>query len=127
MLYYLRQFYTRVEASGAVNVQNMHRLGFAYAMNGYNDEADYYFNTMIEYYERLILQERANAGTYYDLSGVYAFRGEKDKALTNLRKYNQQEIFPRWWVEMLSNDPLFDSIRDEPEFQQIVRDVKAKY
>jgi len=28
---------------------------------------------------------------------------------------------------MIKRDPLFDSIRDEPEFQQIVRDVEDKY
>jgi hypothetical protein len=30
-------------------------------------------------------------------------------------------------VRYIRNDPLFDSIRDEPDFQQIVRDVGAKY
>ena len=28
---------------------------------------------------------------------------------------------------LIHPDPLFDSIRNEPEFQQIVRDVEAKY
>ena len=28
---------------------------------------------------------------------------------------------------LIKNDPIFDSIRNEPEFQQIVRDVEAKY
>lgn len=30
-------------------------------------------------------------------------------------------------VTLIQDDPLFDSIREEPEFQQILRDVKAKY
>ena len=30
-------------------------------------------------------------------------------------------------IATFKNDPLFDSIRDEPEFQQIVRDMEAKY
>ena len=30
-------------------------------------------------------------------------------------------------INDIKNDPMFDSIRDEPEFQQIVRDVEAKY
>lgn len=34
---------------------------------------------------------------------------------------------PIWIVEMIRLDPLFDSIRNEPEFQQIERDVEAKY
>jgi hypothetical protein len=28
---------------------------------------------------------------------------------------------------LIKHDPLFDSIRNEPEFQQIVRDVESKY
>jgi molybdopterin converting factor small subunit len=31
------------------------------------------------------------------------------------------------WVRLRINDPHFDSIRDEPEFQQIVSDIEAKY
>ena len=27
----------------------------------------------------------------------------------------------------MKRDPLFDGIRDEPEYQQIVRDAEAKY
>ena len=65
--------------------------------------------------------------TYYDLAGVYAFRGEKDKAYENLRIFNQRQWMNSWMVYWIKNDPLFDSIRDEPEFQQIVRDVEAKY
>ncbi len=34
---------------------------------------------------------------------------------------------PLWMIKDIKNDPLFDSIRDEPEFQQIVRDIEVKY
>jgi hypothetical protein len=65
--------------------------------------------------------------TSYDLAGVYAFRGEKDKAFENLRVFNQKQRMILTWVTHFNHDPLFDSIRNEPEFQQIVRDVEAKY
>jgi len=65
--------------------------------------------------------------SYYDLAGVYAFRGEKDKAYENLRIFNQRKIEHMWMVRLIKNDPLLNSIRDEEEFQQIVRDVEAKY
>ena len=32
-----------------------------------------------------------------------------------------------WAVFWIKNDPLLNSIREEPEFRQIVRDVEAKY
>lgn len=40
---------------------------------------------------------------------------------------NQKPRMPNWMIKDLNNDPLFDSIRDDPEFQQIVRDVETKY
>jgi hypothetical protein len=64
---------------------------------------------------------------YYDLAATYAFIGEKDKALMNLRLFMKYLVGDRWYVMFFNNDPLFDNIRDEPEFQQIVRDVEAKY
>ena len=64
---------------------------------------------------------------YYNLAGVHAFLGEREKAFENLRNFNQKETMSLRIVTRIKNDPLFNSIRDEPEFQQIVRDVEAKY
>ena len=64
---------------------------------------------------------------YYDRAGVYAFRGEKEKALENLRIFNKKKVIGIEMVGLIKWDELFDNIRDEPEFQQIVRDVEAKY
>jgi hypothetical protein len=64
---------------------------------------------------------------YYDLAGVYAFKGEREKAYKNLRIFNHKPIMSSWMVSLIKTDPLFNSIRNEPEFQQIVRDVEAKY
>jgi hypothetical protein len=65
--------------------------------------------------------------SYYDLACVYAFRGEKEKAYENLRNLNQLRVAPLWLVTFFEHDPLFDSIKNEPEFQQIARDIAAKY
>jgi TolB-like protein len=109
---------------------NMHRIGYSYWQNGYKKEAEYYFNEQINYCNRMIDSKRLFAQTlypYYDLASVYAFRGEKDKAYENLRIFNQRKTDPLWMVMLIKTDPLFNSIRNEPEFQQIVRDVEAKY
>jgi hypothetical protein len=65
--------------------------------------------------------------TYYDLASVYAFRGEKDKAYKNLRIYNQSQAINLVMLILIKSDPLFNNIRNEPEFQQIVKDLEAKY
>ena len=126
-LMYLKKYFKRLEALGSFSVPNMHRLGYAYWMNGFYGEADYYFDTMIEYYNDLNNVGRLMDAGKYDLACIYAFRGEKKKAYENLKFFDQLERIPLWWIALFRIDPFFDSIRDEPEFQQIVRDVEAKY
>jgi len=126
-LKYLTKYVERIEGHGSYKIEDMHRLGYAYWENGFYTEADYYFDTMIEYYNDLIQLGRKDFSTNYNITGVYAFQGEKEKAYENLRIFNELERIPFWWLDIFRNDPLFDSLRDDPEFQQILRDNEAKY
>jgi len=111
-------------------IHTMHRLAYSYWQNGYKKEAEYYFNEQINYCLRMINLGRLMAQMlypYYDLAGIYAFKGKKDKAYENLRIFNKKPIMSSWMVNLIKTDPLFNSIRNEPEFQQIVRDIEAKY
>ena len=58
--------------------------------------------------------------TYYDRAGVYAFRGEREKAYADLRMYNLRQRHGYWFVQLINNDPLLNSIRDEPEFIELL-------
>jgi TolB-like protein len=108
-----------------------HRIGAAFWQNGFKEEAQQYFDQQLDYCYRSIELGRAYANqelyAYYDLAATYAFMGEKEEAFENLRIFNQKEIYCLWMVTWIKNDPLFDNIRDEPEFQQIVRDVESKH
>ncbi len=106
------------------------RVGYAYYKNGYSNDAESYFNKQIEYSSTVLNLGRefsSEVNAYYNLAGIYAFLGDREKAFENLRKLNQSNTTVLWIVTLIRNDPLFDGIRDEPEFQQIVRDVEAKY
>jgi tetratricopeptide (TPR) repeat protein len=129
-LVYYKKHLKRQEAQGAIVLVDMQRIGYAYWVNGYKKEAEYYFEKQIEYSNNEIQLGRYRSEyffSYYNLAGVYAFLGEKDKAYENLRIFNQNQIMAFWMVWYIKKDPLFDSIRDEPEFQEIVRDVEVKY
>jgi serine/threonine-protein kinase len=56
----------------------------------------------------------------YDISLVYLGLGEKDQALEWLGK---SLIERSNWMVWLKADPMFDSLRSEPRFEQLVRDV----
>ncbi len=55
---------------------------------------------------------------------IYALQGKTEKALAALR----HAVDERWRVNSwyyLEHDPVLDSIRDEPEFQVMVEEIKA--
>ena len=124
------ELYDIAERYGVVIAQNYHRFAYAYWINGYKEKAEYYFDRQIEASLEMINSNRPWASkyfTYYDLAGVYAFRGEKEKAYENLRILNRIEDVPLFMVTVMKRDELFESIRNEPEFQQITRNIEAKY
>jgi TolB-like protein/AraC-like DNA-binding protein/Tfp pilus assembly protein PilF len=129
-LKYYKKYFEKSKAQGVLSIAYMNRIGYAYWKNGYKKEAEYYFDKQIEYCNNAIKLGRKNRNqlfSYYDLACVYAFRGEKEKAYENLRNLNQLRVAPLWLVTFFEHDPLFDSIKNEPEFQQIARDIAAKY
>ena len=130
-LKYCKKFIERSKTQvGLWGIHTLHRIGFAFSKNENKKSADYYFNEQINYCERSIELGRRFEQTliaYYNLAGVYAFRGERDKAYENLRIFNKKQMMSSWQASLIKTDPLFDSIRDEEEFQQIMKDVEAKY
>ncbi len=129
-LIYFKKLIDRLKTTGGITNTRMHLIGYAYWQNGFKEEAEYYFNEQINYCNKSIELGRLDAKllySNYDLASVYAFRGEKDKAYENLRIFNQRQRMSMWVVGLMKDDPLFESFREEPEFQQIVRDVEAKY
>ncbi len=55
---------------------------------------------------------------------VYAQQGKTEAALASLREAIDQGWRFSWWY-YLEHDPNLDSIRDEPEFQAMVAEIKA--
>jgi tetratricopeptide (TPR) repeat protein len=107
------------------------RIGESYLYNGKEETAKYYLNRARDLYDELNqLGQMVGFSEIHDIyehSLLYAILGDKDKGLEYLSLYHKPQHVPAWLVIQLKFDPAFDSIRDEPEFQQIVRDVEAKY
>jgi TolB-like protein/Tfp pilus assembly protein PilF len=130
----LEHFQKWLEKPGSLSEDflfGLQRTGWAYWQNGYKEKGEYYFNEQIKYFNKMKELGRVygtDERIYFDLAGINAFRGEKDKAYENLRVAVKSNGFiGSWSLQLIKNDPLFDSLRDEPEFQQIVSDAEAKY
>ena len=134
-LVYYRKYIDRLKSMGQIPQRNQYLIGYVYWQNGYKKEAEYWFNEQKKLSLESIKLGRSystsvifGSNGYYDLASVYAFTGEKEKAYEILRTFDRYPVFPRPLVDDIKKyNPLFNSIRSEPEFQKIVKDMESKY
>jgi TolB-like protein/Tfp pilus assembly protein PilF len=109
----------------------LHRIGYVYWQNGQKNEAEYWFTKSRKVLEESIKSKDYDAaiilGSYYDLAGVLAFQGERDKAYENLEIFMKRPVLPKWVLNLLKTDPMFNSLRNEKEFQNIITEAEGKF
>lgn len=109
---------------------NAHRIGVAIWKLGDYEKAENHFNQQVQYSFESIELGRAietRKWAHYDLAAAYAWLGENQKAFHYLNEFSKRRFIPLWLVVQLKVDPLFETIRDEPEYQNIVRNMEDKY
>ncbi len=128
---YFKKWYDKVKITGGyARDWGLSRMGYAFWQNGNKEEAMQYFNEQIALSLRsneLGSNSSASNSTNFELAGVYAFTGQRQEAYENLRLFNKKKMMPFYMAAALRTEPLFDPLRDDPEFQQIAREVEAKY
>ncbi len=55
-----------------------------------------------------------------------AWVGNEKLAIQELRDFGQTEHF-QYWSLLIENDPVVDKIRDNPEFKNVMKELKAKF
>lgn len=128
------RYYAKLEeilaGSVVIDINDQHRIGYTFWKAGFEDLGNTYFDLQEQYcLEMIALGRTSGSGgfAHYDLAGIYAFRGDKVRAMENLRIFNQRDVHGKWMFTLINDDPLFDNMRDDPEFRQIVSDIEAKY
>ncbi|MGC3944799.1 MAG: hypothetical protein QM762_09820 [Chryseolinea sp.] len=110
-------------------ISDYHRIGFLYSKLGDEKTARKYFDEMIAYCEESIRLKQIQAqwkGTQYDLAGMYAYLGDKEKAFRYLEEVNNQKLVPYWLFALMKEDQLFDPIRHDERYKKIERDMEDK-
>lgn len=120
---YYRKVQQQVMADGFVESYGTppfrHRLGFVLYKMGKKIEAEGLIQTMIDKNINIVNSDVDNlGGARYDLAAAYAFLSKKDKAIywTN-RIFEDGSWFDYYYMDV---DPLFDPIRDDERFQEIM-------
>jgi len=124
-LNYYKMYSDRISANNKLTGNAMHRVGYAYLKNGNKSEAEKWFKLQEKF---LIEEEKRSSIDYnYDRAALYAFSGQKEKAYENLKKLKEFKVFPLWWLNLLKQDPFFDELRNEKQFQDILSILERKY
>jgi len=109
------------------DLNNAQRVGITFWMNGKKDEAMEWFNMQIEFCNESIRNKDpygiGNAA--YDLAGVYATLGNKEEAYKWLREYEKLG-FNSGVHEYIKVDIMFDNLRNDNEFKEIVKRANDK-
>ena len=113
-----------------VDIRDEFRIGYTYKVNGFNEEAEYHINDGLKLYKELLALNRISHQDYrtiYGYAAVHAFLGEREKAYEYLSLFNQKQRMPIRMIKDINYDPMFDSLRVDPKFLQIVHNMEAKY
>jgi tetratricopeptide (TPR) repeat protein len=95
-------------------------LAYVYKQLGRTEEAEKVFAEQIK-----MLQSGDNRTAYYDLAKIYAFQGDKKQSLKYLAEYAKKG-FQNGRHDFILIDPFYKSLRDDPEFQAIVKEAQEE-
>ncbi len=102
-----------------------HRIGYVHLVNGDTLKANKYFETQIEASGEL-LKSSQDQSALYDLAATYAILCQKEKAYEILRTFKDTNEISWFFYVFMKDDPLFENMQNEAEFQQIFEEVKVK-
>ena len=89
-------------------------------------EADYHFGESTKNIKRAIEFNRYPESylPYLSIASIHAANDEKKAAINNLKKNKSYNTIV---MLHLKRNPMFDTIRNEPEFQKILKETESKY
>ncbi len=129
-LKFYQKWYKRIIESGERSIYSTFRMALSYYENGKYDEARYFFDEQITAYQKVQNLGRLQHEllyTFLDMAAIHAFRGEKEMALENLRKFKEKQSMPVFVITLLTQEQYFDSLNNDPEFMNIYNEINAKY
>jgi len=102
--------------SGSPNTMAFTSLGYTYAVSGEEEKAR-------EIIEQLTGASNKKYVSPYGLAEIYTGLKEKEQALSQLEKAAAERS---WWLVFANVNPRFDSLRGEPRFREILRQMNLK-
>jgi len=125
-----RKFTEILNAQGEFQTSSMVPVGYAYKMNGFNEEAERWYNE-----QKRLSEVSLKYGRWYsawgfadlDLGIMYSLKGDREKAYKYLRKFSKIKVCPLFLITDMKYSPIYDNLRNDMEFKILFRDMELKY
>ena len=118
---YFDEYYTKASETAGVGMMHQnHNYGFALLKMGRTREANEKFDLVFN-----LIGEQGSSTPDYEYAKIYSAKGKVDNAYYHLEKAVAGQI--HWGMaDYMGRDPMFENIKDEPEFQRLVGIAKEK-
>lgn len=97
------------------------KFALVYSKMGFNKKANEFAEAFWQYAEN-----DKSIYKHASLAGYYAYKNKPQKALEHLRLFSKEDNI-QYWMLLLKDDPIVDSIKDLPEFRQIMSDIESRF
>lgn len=127
---YYHSHFNYLREAGWIHPNYMHRMAHVLWELDRKEEARNLFQQFIGIADLCVREGNiyAQYGAQYDLAGVYSFLSEKEKAYANLNDFLATSTVPFHFIAYLKErDPLFENIRHEERFRQILSEAEARF
>ncbi len=121
-----RRYFEKVIALRKVQQLDLYKeveltIAFVLLKTGEQGQAELYANRFRDFAEN-------DSSVYHHahLAVYYIYRGDKDKGLDHLRLFSQEDNY-RYWILLMPDDPLMESIKDDPEFKNVMHNIETKF
>jgi TolB-like protein/AraC-like DNA-binding protein/uncharacterized protein HemY len=98
------------------------KMAYVFREKGMEHEADSLFAIAKAFFDQ-------DQSIYRNLSlaAYYAYYDRVEDALEHIKLFLEEENYYYWVVLFLDIEPLFDNLKDHPEYQQHVKEIKSKF
>lgn len=98
------------------------KIGYVLNRMGMDDQSEMMFNTFKDY---AVADE--SIYKHLSLSAYYSYQGDTKKAIKHLQLFSQSDNYHYWIILFVPIDPLFDNLKDLPEFRKVWNEIEMKF
>lgn len=109
----------------------LYPFGYSYIKTGQIQKGEYLLNRLVKKYETEIETHwtfaRENRFSYLEIALTFSALGKVEKSLAYLNQLVEKGGCQLWFILEMKNNPMFDTIRETPEYNEIFQKLEKNY